>query len=120
MSLRWLQQDIDPGLTRFYVIPARGVVGSGAESFTRLRDAGVAARHFLLEQRKDAVVLRDLGTPAGTWVNGRLVAEVELQPGDQIRAGAARLTFRAIPSRSTLTRRRPIGDNRGKLRETNG
>ncbi len=43
--------------------------------------------HFEVENFGDRAVLRDRESRGGTWLNGRVVNEQELQIGDQFRAG---------------------------------
>lgn len=57
----------------------------------RSRDAGIrvdeplfAERHAQLELRGDRVLLRDLGSAEGSWVNGVAVRDALLAAGDQV------------------------------------
>lgn len=57
----------------------------------RSRDAGIrvdepvfAERHAMLELRGDRVLLKDLGSADGSWVNGVPVREALLVAGDQV------------------------------------
>ena len=43
--------------------------------------------HFALEVGVAAVILRDLGSTNGTFVNGSRVERYILAPGDSVRAG---------------------------------
>ncbi len=61
----------------------------------------MAARHFAIEDRDGRLVVRDLGTPLGTLVNGRRIAAfaesltAPLRLGaNEIRAGGADSRFR--------------------------
>jgi pSer/pThr/pTyr-binding forkhead associated (FHA) protein len=47
----------------------------------------VSRCHCQLTCSKDTLVLRDLGSTNGTYVNGKPVAQTELQPGDYIQIG---------------------------------
>jgi predicted component of type VI protein secretion system len=63
----------------------------------------VSRRHCIITAESDAVVVRDMGSTNGTWVNGRGVARSRLRPGDEVSiahmryylADAEALTFRA-------------------------
>lgn len=54
----------------------------------RIDAPGFAERHARLEPHQDGVVLRDLGSSNGTMVNGHLVRDALLRPGDQLAFGA--------------------------------
>lgn len=69
----------------------RLVAGRGSTVDFALRDPGVSRRHFEVENHGDSLVLRDLGSKGGTLVNGTVVSQVDLGPGDRIEAGASRL-----------------------------
>jgi pSer/pThr/pTyr-binding forkhead associated (FHA) protein len=64
------------------------VVGRLAESDVCIAEPGFADRHARLEPHPEGIVLRDLGSPAGSVVNGYQVREGLLLPGDQIVFGA--------------------------------
>ncbi|MDM7917259.1 MAG: SpoIIE family protein phosphatase, partial [Candidatus Eisenbacteria bacterium] len=67
-------------------------VGRAAESDVRLADPRVSARHAELQVQGDEIVIRDLGSRNGTWVNDRKIeGGVQLRPGDRIRIGAVEL-----------------------------
>jgi pSer/pThr/pTyr-binding forkhead associated (FHA) protein len=52
-------------------------------------DGAVSTRHCQIGIERGQVVLRDLGSTNGTWVNGRRIAEpVQLRDGDLVRLGA--------------------------------
>jgi pSer/pThr/pTyr-binding forkhead associated (FHA) protein len=44
----------------------------------------VSQRHCIITAESDAVVVRDLGSTNGTWVNGQRVARSRLRPGDEV------------------------------------
>lgn len=63
-------------------------------------DAGVEKLHARILQRGGEYYLADAGSPGGTFVNGRRVAEpVRLRSGDLIQLGKSALRFRAIEKR---------------------
>ncbi len=64
------------------------VFGRGAECHVRPNSAWVSRQHCLLRVTPDAAWLRDLGSRAGTLVNGqRLVDERCLAHGDRVEVG---------------------------------
>lgn len=62
-------------------------VGAHESNDLVLRDRAVSSRHCRLEPGPRGVVLRDLRSRNGTWVDGRRVMSVELGAGAVIRVG---------------------------------
>ncbi len=82
---------------QFEIQPGRWKLGRspGEEAGLQLvtvPDPGMSRNHFVLEAGVAAVVLRDLGSTNGTFVNGSRVDRHILADGDQVRAGET--TFR--------------------------
>jgi len=57
-----------------------------------LEDTTVSRRHAQIERQDGDVVLTDLGSSNGTFVNGRRVQQAPLRPGDEVVIGGC--TFR--------------------------
>jgi len=74
----------------------RNTLGTSPECSIILNDPGVSAKHASIRYGEDEdYVIRDLDSKNGTFVNGDLVTERELEPGDEIQLGNdARVTFR--------------------------
>lgn len=68
------------------------VVGRSSEAEIQVRDRWVSRRHCEIDLVDGALIVRDLGARHGTYLNGRLVVEEPLQPGDEIRIGLTVLT----------------------------
>lgn len=79
---------------RSFRLGRRVRVGRSPECEIRLPDTGVAAHHFVLEDRGEFFVLRDLGSGEGTFVDGTRVIAERLRDGATIFAGEAVLFFR--------------------------
>lgn len=62
-------------------------IGRSPECDIRINEPTFAERHARLEPHQDGVLLRDLGSAAGTSVNGHLVRDALLRPGDQLAFG---------------------------------
>lgn len=69
---------------------------AGEQSLGRARDASMALddntvsrRHATVAWKRDAWVLRDLGSTCGTFVNGVRVRRARLRDGDRVRLGGA-------------------------------
>ncbi|MDF1660218.1 MAG: FHA domain-containing protein [Planctomycetota bacterium] len=58
-----------------------------------LVDGGVSKRHARLIRRGDQVELHDAGSRNGTLVNGEVVDQVEIHPGDVIQVGTIAITL---------------------------
>jgi Inner membrane component of T3SS, cytoplasmic domain len=87
-------------------IAGRTVELGGAEGLElTLGDAHVAERHARISPSADALVLEDLGSESGTYVNEQPVhGPYVLRPGDRIRVGL------------TVLELRPIGESPGRPR----
>lgn len=64
-------------------------------------DDGVAPFHCTLEAYHQHIRVRDLGSPAGTRLNGALIRESLVRSGDELTVGRAtfRVLYDAVPRR---------------------
>lgn len=69
-------------------------IGRGADSDIRIEDPGVSRHHAEIRIGSD-VILTDLDSTNGTYVNGLLVGEQPLRDGAVITIGSTNLTFRS-------------------------
>ena len=69
-------------------------IGRGSDVEIRVDDPGVSRHHAEILLGRE-VVLRDLGSTNGTYVDGVQVGEVVLTDGATVQLGGTRLTFRA-------------------------
>jgi tetratricopeptide (TPR) repeat protein len=69
----------------------RIVVGRAEECTIVLDDERVSKRHFEIHREGEDFVLTDLGSRNGTRVNGQVLSDVILRPGDRIELGRTRL-----------------------------
>jgi pSer/pThr/pTyr-binding forkhead associated (FHA) protein len=60
------------------------MVGRDSNCDARLDSLRVSRRHCLIIATGGDVVVRDLGSTNGTWVNGRRVATRRIKPGDEL------------------------------------
>jgi Protein of unknown function (DUF3662)/Inner membrane component of T3SS, cytoplasmic domain len=70
------------------------LLGRGTDCDLRLVDPGVSRHHTELRVEEDQVVLVDLGSTNGTFVNGQPVRRVVLTDGANITLGRTALVFR--------------------------
>jgi pSer/pThr/pTyr-binding forkhead associated (FHA) protein len=65
-------------------------VGRSAEADISVEDRWVSREHCEIDRVDNTLVVRDLGSKHGTFVNGRPVTEVELKSGDTLNIGLSR------------------------------
>jgi hypothetical protein len=70
------------------------VLGRGDRAEIRLEDPFASARHARLYEQAGAVVIEDLGSTNGTYLNEELLESPRpLHPGDRVRIGDSEFTF---------------------------
>ncbi len=84
---------VEPGSTYALQTPVT-LLGRGTDCDLRLVDPGVSRHHSELRVEDDQVVLVDLGSTNGTFVNGQPVRRVALTDGTNITLGRTTLVFR--------------------------
>jgi transcriptional regulator with GAF, ATPase, and Fis domain len=70
-----------------FPLSAQLAIGSGAGNTIRLEDSAVSLHHCVIESHYGKVVLTDLESHFGTFVNGIPIKDRELKSGDQIAIG---------------------------------
>lgn len=75
---------------KMYKVPVGEVkLGRSLESDIRLEDEGVSRLHARMERTHEGqVILHDLGSTNGTYVNGSKITELSLHDGDRIQVGS--------------------------------
>lgn len=86
-------------------LPVR--LGRGPDADVQLGDRWVSREHCEIVSADDALVVRDLGSKHGTFVNGRSVLEAELHPGDELNIGLTRFVveYQNAPTHATRPQR---------------
>ncbi len=69
-------------------------VGSDPASDLVLTDPTVSRRHLEVERNARGLLLRDLGSRNGSWVDGRQVGAAYVEPGDKISLGKTKLSVK--------------------------
>jgi hypothetical protein len=87
---------LESGKNTYQLTRAITRIGRGVDSDIRIDDPGASRHHAEIRIGAD-VVLRDLGSTNGTYINGTLVAEQPLRDGSVITIGSTNLTFRSKP-----------------------
>lgn len=78
---------------RFSLTEGDSVIGRHPDSAICLDDVTVSRRHAHLETSGGRVVIRDLGSLNGTYVNQERIEEVTLGHGDEVQIGRYRMVF---------------------------
>jgi hypothetical protein len=77
-----------------YDIGEGAILGRGDNAEIRLEDPFASSRHARLVRQGSVVVLEDLGSTNGTYLNEELLQGPQpLHPGDRIRIGDSEFTF---------------------------
>jgi pSer/pThr/pTyr-binding forkhead associated (FHA) protein len=87
---------------------ARVVIGRGPDATLRIDDRSVSRQHVELRWDGVRAALRDLGSLAGTLVDGRLVSEAALRPGQRIQMGETTLLIEVQRAKSRIIEAEPI------------
>lgn len=76
----------DSGPEKGQVIPImdRVEIGRALECYISILEPGLSRKHAELELDGDGIVLRDLGSVNGTYVNGEKIDEARLKDGDRM------------------------------------
>src|SRR6478609_8661982 len=76
-----------PNVGEMFKVGDGGDVGRGAEATFRLTDTEISRHHARLVVRDDNVLIQDLDSTNGTFVNGSQVKLQSLVDGDKIQVG---------------------------------
>ncbi len=71
------------------------VIGRHVESDIHLDSGEVSRKHAELSKVGDNLVIKDLSSSNGTFVNGESITECEIKPGDKVKIGEFTLTLKA-------------------------
>jgi hypothetical protein len=81
-----------PGME--YEVGEGAVLGRGDQAEIRLEDPFASSRHARLTRQGAAIVLEDLGSTNGTYLNEELLdGPRPLHPGDRVRIGDSEFTY---------------------------
>jgi hypothetical protein len=82
----------EPGM--IYDIDGDLVLGRGEQAEIRLEDPFASSRHARLFEQGNIVVIEDLGSTNGTYLNEEVLQTPRpLHPGDRVRIGDSEFTF---------------------------
>jgi len=86
------------GLARYDLGVGSATLGRSRESALVLDDPAISRQHALLVVSADGVMVRDLGSAGGTFLNGRRISEEYLKMGDVLGMGSFTIVVRAAPA----------------------
>ena len=86
----------------FGLTKGKYLVGRAAGSDIQLREGSVSSRHARLDRAGGGWRLTDLQSTNGTFVNGRRIRSVAVNPGDRIRFGDVGMQFSQDSPQSAL------------------
>ncbi len=79
--------------SRFLLNTDVATVGRHQDSDIFLDDISVSRRHAVFRRTHEGIVVKDMGSLNGTYVNRELVDECLLRHGDEVQVGKFRLVF---------------------------
>ena len=86
------------GLARYDLGAGSATLGRSRESALVLDDPAISRQHALLAVSADGVLVRDLGSAGGTFLNGRRISEEYLKMGDVLGMGSFTIVVKAAPA----------------------
>jgi adenylate cyclase len=89
---------VDLGVQRVADLRPETSIGRTEGNDIILNHPSVSRRHAKIESRKEAWWIIDLKSTNGVKVNGNLVAEAQVNPGDKILIGSVQLELKPVPS----------------------
>jgi pSer/pThr/pTyr-binding forkhead associated (FHA) protein len=92
---RLVWEKSDGSRVEFAIAAAVMLVGRDGDADIRVAEPLVSRAHARIERRGEAYFVVDLGSTNLTRVNGEVVAERQLQHGDEVRFARARCVFLA-------------------------
>jgi pSer/pThr/pTyr-binding forkhead associated (FHA) protein len=91
LHIRLIERGADATQTREIPISqSEFLIGRAADCNLRLRVSAISRHHCLIRVSKDEVLVVDLGSSNGTYVNGQRVrSQAPLHSGDELRLGTS-------------------------------
>lgn len=83
------QKSVDEYILRHEIV----TIGRGSENDIQLIDTTISQCHAQFIVSPNALIIEDLGSTNGTYVNGRRIKKQALKNGDQVMIGQHKLSF---------------------------
>lgn len=77
-------------------------IGRGTDVALRIDDRWISRRHCRLTLEGDELVVHDLGSRHGTYVNGQAIEQSRLLPGNELCLGLSHFIVQLIPDESLV------------------
>jgi hypothetical protein len=71
----------------FFLEPLPVIIGRDPDCGFFLNNMTVSRKHAVIERKGDKVIIRDCGSLNGTWVDGKVIDEAELEEGTLVQIG---------------------------------
>jgi len=71
------------------------IIGRDPSCYLPLNHPTVSSHHATITKQDDGLMIRDMGSTNGTFVNGQRIAQVPLKSGDEIQIGPFKLSYDA-------------------------
>lgn len=71
----------------FPIAEEKTILGRRQDCQLRIPTKDISRQHCVLQMQDKALVVKDLGSSNGTFINGKRIAEAELKAGDRLRVG---------------------------------
>jgi len=87
---RWWAANADPPSSGLLGVLASGsatIIGRSSSCDFVIAHGSISRRHAMLTRDGDRVIVTDLGSTNGTFVNGRWINQAEVLPGDRLQLG---------------------------------
>jgi len=91
--LKLVANPTSPGTREFPLGPGTNYAGRGYSNDVKIEDPSVSTNHAQIIVENGRVIIKDLGSMNGTYINGMPVTEAVIHPGESIRLGAVELLF---------------------------
>jgi pSer/pThr/pTyr-binding forkhead associated (FHA) protein len=102
---------VNPDTSQAWEIPLKpgeNFIGRGFANDFKIEDASVSSSHCKVVVNDGTVMIADLGSTNGTFVNHALVQQATLQSGQPVRMGSVEMIFYSGPSPATPPQAPPM------------
>jgi pSer/pThr/pTyr-binding forkhead associated (FHA) protein len=97
-----------PQARKFDLQPGAYLVGRAAGNDIRIADASLSGTHAQIVVQGGTIVIKDLGSTNGTFINGAPVKHGEVRPGQSLRLGWVDMVFVREAAPTTMVEGIPI------------
>src|SRR5262245_40763886 len=98
VRLSWIDPITGQQRRKQFVLPL--IIGRDTTNDLALSDPQISRRHAMIRQDQDQIVITDLQTSNGTWIDGQRIQQALLRDGTTIRLGTSVIELTMIPPSS--------------------